>query len=611
MDEMRRFLLVPALLFVFTAAQPAGAEEAEEVSTVAVPPAAVIRLEPDREHWYLGENVLVRYIVENAGDTSFTVDRGGDSRSVRPIRNIVQVIDEAGSLLEDPWPDPWCFGGPGGSTEVTLSTPMVIEIAVPRYRRFEASGTYRIRVLHDLGWQEGSPFHPEWPDGEGPANDDPRWAETTVVLHDPPPERIDAILDAMNELPKRGDRSAWQRNRAWSDFETLRHPTYLDALVRRARGRSGHEKAWLEGIRSIETPEATQALLELLLEDSNEDRAAALIDRVPPVRMTSDLIDRLQTVGPRRWGRAQETPRPTTWRTTFAEPSRRWARANLGGRYAARMPHYAAYVLASVGTSDDMPALHDGLDQALQYQDAEPKRWEDALARGRLAHLYVAISELFRRGAAMPEPVGRPVDDAMTLLLIHTTGEETLAAYDDRIPGWLSHRLPAIRDLALHALPRPLPPSALDALGDLLETADAELRITVLNAIAEAKDERFLPRVEEQLERANEHRWLHAADTAAVALGLRLAARARIHARALSRKPGFRDRFGLLAPIFGNRGWSSSGTPDAAERRRLSAAWIAFLDEQGAAIDAGLRFDPRDERVAGLIPSTVEVHTDD
>ena len=81
---------------------------------VAVPRGARIRLEPDRTVWRLGENVIVRYIVENASDEAFTVDWGGDNRSIRPLRNLVDVFDASGALLEDPTPDPSCFGGFGG-----------------------------------------------------------------------------------------------------------------------------------------------------------------------------------------------------------------------------------------------------------------------------------------------------------------------------------------------------------------------------------------------------------------------------------------------------------------------------------------------------------------
>ena len=73
------------------------------------------------------------------------------------------------------------------------------------------------------------------------------------------------------------------------------------------------------------------------------------------------------------------------------------------------------------------------------------------------------------------------------------------------------------------------------------------------------------------------------------------------------REPTFRDRLGFLIPLLGNRAWGSSGAPDEEERKRLAAAWVAFIDENEAAIDEGVAFDLEDERVVGLIPSTVDV----
>ncbi len=567
---------------------------------------ARIRLEPDRTVWRLGENVIVRYIVENASDEPFTVDWGGDSRAIRPIRNIVQVYDADGSLLEDPWPDPPCFGGPGGESEVTMSKPLVIEIAVPRYRVFAKPGTYRIRVAHDLGWdavEDGG--RDAWMDGWVPAEDDPRWAETTIEIFEPPADRIDAVLDVMSAQPKRGDQTMLRRNRAWSDFLTIRDPAYLPALVKRARARGKWDPWWLEGIRSIETPEATKALVRLLSEETSEARAAALLDRVPlPDRMPA-VIESISPVGPDRSIQSRLVEK--AWREAFAEPARAWARKNLGGRYAGRIPHYAAYILASAGTPEDLPALEDGLDQALQYASADPKRLADASERGRLAMLYLAIRQLYRRGAKPPADPEKPFEIALALLWIQEKGVEGLAPYAKQVEAGLTHEETAIRDLTLRCLPRPLPDLALEHLPVLLQDPDREVRIGALQAVGETKDARFRPLVAAQLRAADDSGWMLTAEAAAEAVGLDGIDRARIHVERLGEASQFALRFGQLLWVVGNVGYSTSGVPDADERARLQRAWTAFLDAYGDALRKGKRFSPTDPEVEPLIPSTLQI----
>ena len=182
-----------------------------------------------------------------------------------------------------------------------MSTPLVIEVTVPRYRLFERPGRHRIRVMHDLGWAvDHGGGHRDWQMLETPGEDDPRWVETTIEMFEPPAEEIDKILDVMKEGPRRGDQSGLRRNAAWSDFETIRHPAYLPALVKRARARGSHEPEWLVGIRSIETPDATRALVDLLTEGGLERRAAALVDRVPRPEVVPELIEHAAMVHPDR-----------------------------------------------------------------------------------------------------------------------------------------------------------------------------------------------------------------------------------------------------------------------------------------------------------------------
>jgi len=237
----------------------------------------------------------------------------------------------------------------------------------------------------------------------------------------------------------------------------------------------------------------------------------------------------------------------------------------------------------------------------------DPHRQTDAWERGRLAMLYRAIRHLYRRGANPPAEPERSEEIALALLWIQEKGQEALAPYAGRIAGWLTHEEIAIRDLTLRCLPRPLPEVAVAHLGALLADEDEQLRITALQAVCSTGDPQFRDLVAKELRRADDTGWLMTAEAAADAVGIDVVDRMRIHARALARSAIFSGRFQVLLRIFGNRGFSSSGVPDAKERARLQAAWLRFLDAHGDAIREGRTFETTDPEVAGLIPSTVEI----
>ncbi len=84
-----------------------------------VPEGAKVTLETDRQEYLLGENILVHFVLENAGTQPFDADFGGDYRgSSRAIRFQVTATDEAGKDAEDPDPNQLCYGGRGGPREL-------------------------------------------------------------------------------------------------------------------------------------------------------------------------------------------------------------------------------------------------------------------------------------------------------------------------------------------------------------------------------------------------------------------------------------------------------------------------------------------------------------
>lgn len=223
-----------------------------------VPENARVRLVLDKEQFFLGENILAHFYVENAAGEAFEISVGGDYRGAsRSLRYVVTATDKQGNTVADPDPSGFCMGGLGWSPRVEPGKPFCRSLPLMRYCRFEQPGTYTIRVKHDLGWKETE-------ERKTPA------AQAELRLLRPTPERARKIIEEMEKLPDDPNRASGKKTQPYADFSTLRFPVYLPLLEARASQGSG--KA-LIAIAGMPTPEATRALIGLL---KHEDPAYAL-----------------------------------------------------------------------------------------------------------------------------------------------------------------------------------------------------------------------------------------------------------------------------------------------------------------------------------------------
>jgi hypothetical protein len=249
-------LFIAGLCLLIGACRPA-VRTAEEKDT-PVPAHAKVSIELDRKEYFLGENVLLHFRIENTGTEPFKINLGGDYRGAsRSLRFAVQATDGAGKPSDDPDPSGFCMGGLGHSPTVEPGQHRYESVPLLRYRRIENPGVYTIRVSHDLGWTET-------PGRKIPV------AETTITFVRPSEAEARRLVATMLEAPPFNGRTSGERSAPYPDFSVLRDPVYLPVLLERAR--EGSEKA-LEGIGSIATPRATEALIELA---RHEDAAFAL-----------------------------------------------------------------------------------------------------------------------------------------------------------------------------------------------------------------------------------------------------------------------------------------------------------------------------------------------
>ncbi len=92
-----------------------------------VPAGARVSIELDKNEYFLGENVLLHFCIENSGKEPFQIDLGGDYRGAsRHLRFNVKALDAAGKLCDDPDPSGFCMGG--------LSHSPTVEPGQKRYR---------------------------------------------------------------------------------------------------------------------------------------------------------------------------------------------------------------------------------------------------------------------------------------------------------------------------------------------------------------------------------------------------------------------------------------------------------------------------------------------
>ena len=219
--------------------EPGSARKAWRMEpTLPIPNDAKVYVALDRQSFFLGEVVALRYTIENTGEKEFSANFGRDYRgSVRSLRFEVTVTGADGKTLPDPYPSGFCMGGMSSNWRVKPGEKLERELMLHRYARIDKAGKYKVRVYHDLGWIETEDMkvpHPE--------------IDIEFVMPDKNQARriVNDILKAQKRAP---------------DFTALRYAVYLPYLLEPAREGDGRV---LAALKHIPTPEATKALIELL-----------------------------------------------------------------------------------------------------------------------------------------------------------------------------------------------------------------------------------------------------------------------------------------------------------------------------------------------------------
>lgn len=554
--------------------------------TRPVPAGAKVTLELDRPEYFLGENVLVHFILQNTGDVAFDASWGGDYRGAsRRLRFKVTATDEAGQVAEDPDPSPTCFGGLGGTKTLAPGESYICSLPLMRYCDIVRPGVYTITATHDFGWKEDQRKRPV--------------GETKITFRMPNSRQAEQIVSEMAKLPKWPNVSVGERSSAYADFRCLRHPIYLDILADLAR--DGDVRT-IESIGLIPTLKASRALITLAGGSNKElalKAAMTLNNRLPypeshylPVSPGSSQERQLSTRG-RLVERA--------WDEKLI-PEVRGLAARLLASEDLPTVAAAAFMVTCVGTKEDASAVLGAINQARKPTHRNRTDPKDNILNTPqpIGELLRAMDTLRTRGYSLGENVS---GDAEILLFFHFLRDDPTPRpkrYRQFLEAFGTSSWFPIREAAIRSIPKPSPPEYRSFVMERLEDKDLGVCRAACMAAANSKDTTFL-RPLLDLIATEQHSWLlRAAGNAAYELapGPQLAllnvwadrlADAKVYPIALDTLQSV-----LEVPSGGHSGRTDL---DRSERLRLRRAWKEFLALHADDIRAGKRFKLSDPAV--------------
>jgi hypothetical protein len=348
---MRECLIVLCSSFslMFSSARAGEPSMWEANANLPVPAGAKVSIQCDKHQYFLGENVLLHFILENASDKPFEADFGGDYRgATRHLRFKLTGIDEAGRLAEDPNTSEFCGGGFGGPRTLKPGEKFTQSLPLMRYRRILHAGRYTIRVTHDYGWKEDAQH-------KRPV------AEVSLQFRMPTTAEAEAVVALMEKLPPDPNNTFGERARNYADFTALCQPIYLNPLLKRAQKADLNA---LEGICWIASPDATKALIELAT--NTNPKLALEAAKTLYMRLPDPSLDSTNGFGgfPPFARESRRQLVKNSWDERLAPAVRTLATNYLTHPEPADISA-GAVMIQAVGTTNEAPAVRATLDRGL------------------------------------------------------------------------------------------------------------------------------------------------------------------------------------------------------------------------------------------------------
>lgn len=553
-------------------------------ATQPVPEGAKVTLELDRPDYFLGENVLVHFVLQNTGDKPFEASWGGDYRGAsRHLRFKVTATDEAGQAAEDPDPAHNCWGGLGGPRTLKPGENFTTSLPLMRYCDIVKPGVYTIRATHDFGWKEGQRKRPV--------------GETTITFRMPNAEQAERIVSEMAGLPDWPDTSWGKRSPTYADFSCLRHPVYLDILAKRIR--DGDERAFA-GLGRIPTVKATETLIQLAgyPQVGLARKAAETLNNRLPYPESHYITTQVRvSEGSQLSIRGRLVER--AWAENLVPDVRALAAKLLASE---DLPTVAAgaFMITSVGKKEDAPAVLAAINKArnpTHKNRTDPK--DNILDTPQpIRELLRAMDTLRNRGYSLGEYVS---GDAEILLYFHVLRNDPSPRpkrYRRLLEAFGTSSWFPIREAAVRSIPKPIPPEYRDFVLERLEDKDLGVCRAACAAAGMSGDSRFL-RPLLDLIATEQHEWLlreaaNAANTLGAGFDL-----LSVWADRLAETHLYPLALDTLQTVLEVPSGGYSGRTDLsrAERLKLRKAWKEFLALHADEIRTGKRFNLSDPAV--------------
>lgn len=568
-------------LVLFTFVSSVGSEPSPLGSELdPVPPGARITLYADQQEFFLGENVLIHFCLENKGNEPFEISTGGDYRGAgRHLRYKVTAHDETGHLVDDSNPYPMCLGGLVGGHTLKPGDKIYTSLPLMRYCQVENPGIYIIRATHDFGWKENGRKRPV--------------GEIKIRFRMPDEQQAKWVVSNMLKLPENCGSIWGERAAPYPDFSCLMHPVYLGILTELAR--DGDERAF-EGLRRIPTVEATQMLIQL----AGDSDAKFALQAIQALNWRLPYPKRHFGPGSskdRRESSIRGRLVARTWDESLVPEVRAFAGKLLSSDDLASIKA-AAFMIKSVGTNNDAPVILAAIKAIRNDTFSTRDNVEDNILDypQPLTELLGAMDELRDRGYSLGTSLS---GDAEFLLYFHFLKDDP----KPRSKHWMT-MLDAygtgswypVREAAVRSIPKPMPKECMDFVMKMLEDRDLGVCRAACSVAGASGDSAFIRPLLDIV--ATEHHdwlWREATDSArALGAGFELL---EASAERLNNKTLCPLALRVLQVVLEVPSGSSGSSVSRSERLRLREAWRRFLTQHEDEIRAGKRFKLSDPAV--------------
>lgn len=551
-------------------------------ATQAVPECAKVTLAFDRPDYFLGENVLAHFVLQNIGDEPFEASFGFDYRGAsRHLRFKVTATDEAGQVAEDPDPSRNCMGGLGGPVTLKPGETFTTSLPLMRYCQIDKPGSYAIRATHDFGWKEGECKRPV--------------GEATITFRMPDAAEAKRIVSQMEKLPNDPNATWGRRSRDYADFGCLRQPVYIEPLVRRAR--AGNRRAF-DGLGCIATLKATEALIQLADDSHGKlalDAARTLNGRLPHPEFDKTLPER------RPFHRRLETRRwlaKRAWDAKFALQVRALATKLLAQQEISHVS-CGALIVEAVGTKEEAPAVLAALDCALGPLRNPRRNPKDNILDfpQPVRELLRAMQALRSRGFALGESVSGHAEILLYFEFLANESPPRPLNWRRMLDAFGSAGPYPIREAALRSIPQVLPQGCREYVMKRLADSDLGVCRAACTVAGNSGSRAFVKPLLEIIA-TEHHEWLlREANKAAQMLGTEFEL-LEVWAERLNDAHLYQIALDALQTVLNvPSGYSGRSDLSRAERLELRKQWKEFLAQHAEEIRNGKRFKLSDPAV--------------